>query len=76
MAVPKKRTSHRRKGMRRAHDFIQYKSSTTICENCGAIKRSHHVCEVCGTYRGIKLLNIKGLSDDTEGTVDSDDGAK
>tara|TARA_B100000683_G_C12281732_1_gene470223 strand:- start:224 stop:442 length:219 start_codon:yes stop_codon:yes gene_type:complete len=72
MAVPKKRTSKRRKGMRRAHDYIQYKSATTICENCGAIKLAHHICDTCGTYRGIKLLDIKGLSDDAEGTVDSE----
>ena len=71
MAVPKKRTSKRRKGMRRAHDFIQYKSVTTICPSCGAIHRAHHVCGTCGTYRGIKLLDVKGLSDDAEGTVDS-----
>jgi large subunit ribosomal protein L32 len=75
MAVPKKRTSKSRKGMRRAHDFIQYKSATTICE-CGALKRAHHVCPVCGTYRGIQLLKLKGRSDDAEGMVDSDDGAK
>ena len=42
MAVPKKRTSKRRKGMRRAHDYIQYKSATTICEDCGALKLCHH----------------------------------
>ena len=76
MAVPKKRTSKRRKGMRRAHDFIQYKSATTICPDCGVLKLAHHVCTECGTYRGIQLMKLKGRSDDAEGMVDSDDGAK
>ena len=71
MAVPKKRTSKRRKGMRRAHDFIQYKSATTFCEDCGMIKLSHHVCQSCGKYRGITVLKVKGLSDDAEGTIDA-----
>ena len=75
MAVPKKRTSKRRTAMRRAHDFIAYTSSTTIC-SCGAIRRAHHVCSACGMYRGVQLLKIKGLTDDAEGMADSDEGSK
>lgn len=72
MAVPKKRTSKRRKGMRRAHDFIKYKAAITECSNCGALKLSHHVCGECGYYRGIKLLDVKESSDEssTELAVD------
>ena len=66
MAVPKKRTSKRRKGMRRAHDFITYKALTTECPSCGAIKLAHHVCTVCGKYRGIQILKIKDDGNDQE----------
>ena len=58
MAVPKKRTSKRRKGMRRAHDFITFSAAITECQDCGALKLSHHVCDHCGMYRGIQILKV------------------
>ena len=68
MAVPKKRTSKRRKGMRRAHDFLRDNASTTECPepDCGAIKLSHHVCTVCGKYRGVQILKIKQKEEASE----------
>ena len=48
MAVPKKRTSHRRKGMRRSHDALKFNASVDICDNCGELKLRHHVCDHCG----------------------------
>jgi len=56
MAVPKKRTSKSRKGMRRAHDFIKTTPAVEVCEACGAPKLRHHVCAQCGTYRGTQVL--------------------
>ena len=52
MAVPKKRTSRRRRGMRRAHDAIKFTAAVESCPNCGELKLRHHLCEGCGTYRG------------------------
>ncbi|MEC7986412.1 MAG: 50S ribosomal protein L32 [Myxococcota bacterium] len=75
MAVPKKRTSKRRKGMRRAHDFIKYKAAITECQDCGGIKLSHHICEMCGYYRGIKILDIKEADEDSAGEV-AEEGAE
>ena len=51
MAVPKKRTSRRRKGMRRAHDALSFNAAVVFCERCGLEKLAHHVCDACGYYR-------------------------
>ena len=54
MAVPKKRTSHRRKGMRRSHDGLKFNASVELCFSCDALKLRHHVCEKCGYYHHSK----------------------
>ncbi|HEY2848774.1 MAG TPA: 50S ribosomal protein L32 [Gemmatimonadaceae bacterium] len=51
MAVPKRRTSKRKKRARNTHK----KAATTAlqqCPKCGAQKRPHHVCAECGFYAG------------------------
>ena len=55
MAVPKKRTSKSRKGMRRSHHAIQAKAAAMVCPSCGELKLMHHVCESCGTYKGARV---------------------
>jgi len=32
------------------------------CKNCGANKLSHHVCPVCGYYKGKQIITIKSKS--------------
>ena len=56
MAVPKKRTSRRRKGMRRAHDSLNFSAAVVICETCGVEKLAHHICLACGYYRGRRFF--------------------
>ena len=73
MAVPKKRTSHRRKGMRRSHDAIKFNASVDICDNCGELKLRHHVCDNCGFYRGVQIFEPKNKEEVTDG-VDGVDG--
>jgi large subunit ribosomal protein L32 len=51
MAVPKRRTSHSRQGMRRSHHHlvpvqIQY------CPRCEQPVLPHRVCGNCGFYQG------------------------
>lgn len=58
MAVPKKRTSRRRRGMRRAHDHLKITAAVESCDNCGEAKLRHKVCESCGTYRGRQVLDV------------------
>ena len=62
MAVPKKRTSKSRKGMRRSHHAIKANAAVMICPSCGELKLMHHVCEACGTYKGVEILTV---SDDS-----------
>jgi len=54
-AVPKRRISKSRRGNRRSHDAL-----TTFhlvkCKECGEMRRTHHVCLNCGTYRGRQVL--------------------
>lgn len=56
MAVPKKRTSKSRKGMRRSHDRIIHTAASMTCPNCGELKLMHHVCSHCGHYRGREVV--------------------
>ena len=58
MAVPKRKVSKARKRMRRAHDSIS-EPPKAICDNCGEIKRPHHVCHSCGYYNGRKIIDVK-----------------
>ena len=56
MAVPKKKTSKRRRNQRRAHDHLNYTAAVEVCEACGELHRRHHACSQCGTYRGRQIL--------------------
>ncbi len=60
MAVPKKKTSVSRKGLRRAGQHHKlYPKFTTKCSNCQDILLPHRVCPTCGFYRGKQVLTIK-----------------
>lgn len=54
MAVPKKKTSKSRKGMRRSHDRVAV-PNVIYCE-CGEPTLPHCVCPSCGTYKGRQYL--------------------
>lgn len=55
MAVPKRRTSKSKKGMRRAHTKLAI-PGLNACPNCGEMKKSHHVCSACGHYDGDQIV--------------------
>ncbi|WVR03842.1 ribosomal protein L32 [Kwoniella sp. DSM 27419] len=46
-SVPKKKTSHSRKSMRAANKGLKNKTNLSICEACGSIRLTHHVCPTC-----------------------------
>jgi large subunit ribosomal protein L32 len=56
MAVPKKRTSRRRRDMRRAHDHLHATAAVDVCPSCGEPRLRHRACDECGTYKGRQLF--------------------
>jgi large subunit ribosomal protein L32 len=57
MAVPKRKTSPSRRGMRRSHDSLS-PDAFHECSNCGELKRPHNLCNACGHYNGREILAI------------------
>jgi large subunit ribosomal protein L32 len=55
MAVPKRKTSKSKRDKRRAHDGL-VSPPASVCPQCGAPKRPHHVCAACGSYKGRTVI--------------------
>lgn len=58
MAVPKRKTSPSRRGMRQSHHALDKNSSIEEDPTTGTLKRRHHVSED-GSYRGRKVTAKK-----------------
>ncbi len=58
MAVPKRKTSPSKRGMRRAHDRLPLSSYVEDKES-GELRRPHHVDPKTGKYRGKQVLKAK-----------------
>lgn len=66
MAVPKKKTSVARKGLRRAGQHHKlYRKETFSCSNCGATVLPHRVCSSCGQYKGQQYLTMKASEEES-----------
>ena len=63
MAVPKKKTSKRRSGMRSSANLKVAPILLTKCAKCGEPKKSHVVCAFCGYYGDKKVLNVQSKLD-------------
>lgn len=57
-ALPKKKISKSRRGMRRSQSHIKLPQLST-CPQCRAVKITHRVCPTCGTYNGHQVLTIE-----------------
>lgn len=55
MAVPKRKTSPSKRGMRRAHDRLKPATYVEDSET-GELRRPHHVDPKTGMYRGKQIL--------------------
>ena len=55
MAVPKRRTSKRKKRARRTH----YKAAPVTLQRCGDLKQPHRVCPTCGYYKGEQRIAVE-----------------
>jgi large subunit ribosomal protein L32 len=58
MAVPKRKTSPSRRGMRRAHDALPTNSYVEDSQS-GELRRPHHIDLKTGMYRGRQVLTPK-----------------
>jgi len=45
-------------GNRRAHHALKA-LNLNACTNCGAVVRSHRVCDACGYYKGKQVVAVK-----------------
>jgi large subunit ribosomal protein L32 len=59
LAVPKRKTSKQRRDTRRATHSIEA-TRMGRCPRCSSPVRTHHVCGVCGYYRGRPVVEIEG----------------
>ena len=57
MAVPKQRHTKSRRNKRRMHIFLQAPSLNS-CLKCGKPVRPHTVCQNCGYYKGVEVINV------------------
>jgi large subunit ribosomal protein L32 len=58
MAVPKRRTSKRKKRARNTHKGAPAVAIQS-CPKCGAPKRPHRVCAECGFYAGEQRVDAQ-----------------
>ena len=58
MAVPKRKTSPMKRGMRRSADFLVAKAYVED-KDSGELRRPHHVDLKTGMYRGRQVLTPK-----------------
>ncbi len=65
MAVPKRKTTPSRKGMRRSHHALK-KSNMVECDNCGELKLPHHICPSCGFYNKKEVVSKTEEIDEKE----------
>ena len=58
MAVPKKKTSKSRQGMRRSH--LALSAPTYVeCTKCHEMTRPHHICGHCGYYKDKEIMSVE-----------------
>ena len=58
MSVPKKKKSHSKARMERAHQALKPIALAT-CTRCGAARRPHTICGNCGTYRDRTVIDVE-----------------
>ncbi|MCY4258692.1 MAG: 50S ribosomal protein L32 [Rhodobacteraceae bacterium] len=65
MAVQQNKVSPARRNKRRSHDALRA-VHVMECPECGAQKRSHHICPQCGMYNGLQVLRVQALEVDED----------
>ena len=60
MAVPKKKTSKSKQGMRRSHMSLKAPAYME-CQQCHEMARPHHICAHCGYYKGKEIMEVEAV---------------
>ncbi len=60
MAVPQRKISHSRKGMRRSHNALKV-PSLSRCSKCKQPTMPHRICPNCGHYRGRSVVDMEDI---------------
>ena len=55
MPVPKTKSSRSRRDKRRANWKLNV-PDLVECQHCHPLKKPHHVCPVCGFYKGKQII--------------------
>jgi len=71
MANPKRRHSHSRTRMRRAHDFLRNPLLGT-CPKCGEPKPRHQICGYCGSYRGVEVIKMEAAEEEAKAGAETE----
>ena len=58
MAVPKRRTSHSKQGMRRSHHAVKA-IQVQYCKQCNEPVLAHRVCPNCGFFQGRTVVTAE-----------------
>ena len=59
-ATPKQRISRKRRGDRRSQQHLK-PLQLVECPQCHNPRQPHHVCPICGTYRGRQVVAAKAI---------------
>ncbi len=59
MAVPKSKVSKQRRNKRASNNSKLTAPTLVECPQCHEMKRSHRVCDKCGYYDGVKVVEQK-----------------
>jgi large subunit ribosomal protein L32 len=71
MAVPKRKTTPSKRGMRTSHDAL-VAQNVVEDKNTGELKRSHHISLKDGMYKGRQVIRLKKTSHEAD---DADEAA-
>ena len=58
MAVPKRKLSKSRQGMRRSHHHAHTRD-ICVCTNCQSSKLPHRICPHCGYYKNKEVIAME-----------------
>jgi len=58
MPVPKQKRSRHKRGGRRSHQKIT-PFALVLCPQCRSLMRPHTACLVCGTYKGVQVIDVE-----------------